>query len=76
VSKPLRVAALATSLARLYPLETIESSIWWDLQWTILIAVGRWEAFSMAIMWFALVTVPPFVVSNPPSFQIVACYIQ
>jgi hypothetical protein len=53
-------------------LETIESPVWWDLQWTITIAVGRWEAFSMAIMWFALVTHPPFVVGNPCSFQIAA----
>ena len=52
-------------------METIESPVWWDLQWTIPIAVGRWEAFSMAIIWFALVTDPPFVVSNPHSFQIV-----
>ena len=61
--------ALGTLSAQLFPLETIESCIWWDLQWTIPITVGRWEAFSMAIIWFALVTDPPFVVSNPRSFQ-------
>ena len=69
-SRPLRATTLVTLSVQLFPLETIESSIWWDLQWTIPIAVGRWEAFSMAIIWFALVTDPPFVVSNPHSFQI------
>jgi hypothetical protein len=45
-------------------LETIESCGWWDLQWTIPIAVRRWEAFSMAVIWFALVSDHPFVLSN------------
>jgi hypothetical protein len=34
-SRPLRATALVTLSAQLFPLETIESSIWWDLQWTI-----------------------------------------
>ena len=51
-------------------METIESSVWWDLQWTFPIAVWRWEAFHMAIIWFVLVTDPPFVVSNPSSSKI------
>jgi hypothetical protein len=42
------------------------------MQWTISITMGRWEAFSMAIMWFALLTGPPFVVTDPCSFQIAA----
>jgi hypothetical protein len=53
-------------------LETIESSVWWDLQWTIPIAVGRWEAFLLVITWFALVTDPALVISNPCSLEIAA----
>ena len=34
--------------------------------------MGRWEAFSMAIIWFVLVTDYYFVVSNLCSFQIAA----
>jgi hypothetical protein len=55
-SRPRRVTALAVLSAWLFPLETIDSSVWCDLQWIIPIAVGRWEAFSMAIIWFELVT--------------------
>jgi hypothetical protein len=51
-------------------LETIELSVWWDLQWMIPVAVGIWEASNIAIICLALVTDPPFVVSIPLSFQI------
>lgn len=70
--RPLRASALAASSAPLFPLETIESFVRWDLQWTNPITVWRWEAFSMAIIWFALVTDPPLVISTPCPFQLVA----
>lgn len=73
-NKPPSTSALAASSAQLSPLEIIQLSIWWNWLSTNPKVMGRWEAFSMAIIWSALVMDPPFVVSISCSFQIAEWY--
>lgn len=49
-----RDIALATLLAQLFPQEMTELFTWCDQQWTVPMAMGRWEVFSMAMIWSEL----------------------
>lgn len=57
------------------PVATTTSSaqLWWDQQWMNLMAVGRWEAFSMVMIWSELIIDPLFIVSNLSSHKMAAC---